>query len=103
MVDRATLKPGAFYWVIPNWDVDFTPPGFEGHDYSDAMHEASCAHWSQNAQPARFNGLTKSGEEMWTFLGQDDPDPGMPYSDDHWWGVRWVGDEIALDAFTKKV
>lgn len=39
------LKAGAFYWVIPVFDVDFVPPGFENQvDYSDAMFEASRKH-----------------------------------------------------------
>ena len=87
-------KPGSFYWVIPNWDVDFVPPRFEGRAHSDELFEAARAHWSQNCQPARFDGYCADGTERWNFLGHDDPDPGMPNSDEHWWGVRWVGDEI---------
>ena len=83
------LEIDGFYWVLPNWDVDFIPPGFEDQNFSDEMHKAMCAHWSQNQQPAKFSGFTPEGKERWTFLGQDDPEPG-----EDWWGVRWIGSKI---------
>jgi hypothetical protein len=49
------FKPGAFYWARPTFDVDFMPPGFEPGEFTDALFEASSAHWSQNEQPARFD------------------------------------------------
>lgn len=90
MTDRSNLKVGGFYWVIPSFDHDLDVPG----DNTDDAHDERAAHWSNNAQPARFAGLTKDGREKWQFIGQDDPDPGMPYSDDHWWPVVWIGEEI---------
>lgn len=87
-MSRDNLNPGSFYWVVPVWDVDFKPPGFEKQEYSDAMYDAMAAHWSQNKQPARFEGYDDSGQERWIFLGQD-------VDADSWWPVRWIGDEIA--------
>lgn len=81
------LIPGAFYWVIPEWDVDFTPPGFEGKEYSEELHAALAAHWSTQEQPALFNGYDENGHEKWTYLGHED-DRNL------WWPARWVGAEI---------
>ncbi len=89
MSDRSQLKVGGFYWVKPSFDHDLYVPG-------DNIDEARAAHWTNNEQPARFDGLTREGQEKWQFIGQDDPDPGMPYPDDHWWPVVWVGDEIKM-------
>lgn len=83
------LKPGSFYWIRPTFDVDFDPPGYEGKEWTDdpRRFEASWSHWSQNDQPARFDGYDATGQEKWIFLGQDE-DP------DHHWSVCWVGEEI---------
>src|ERR1700744_365518 len=85
------ITPGKFYWVLPVFDVDFTPPGFEGQGWSEAMHDAAWRHWSQQKQPALFLGLTEAGTEKWVYLGQEvgsaHPDP--------WWPVCWIGDEIS--------
>lgn len=82
------LNSGSFYWVKPVFDVDFTPPGFIPNEFTDALHEESAAHWTQNEQPARFQGFCEDGREQWIYLGQDEPD------DDNWWPVCWVGEEI---------
>jgi hypothetical protein len=73
-------KPGAFYWVKPVFDVDFTPPGSPDADFDTRYN-----HWRQQEQPARFEGYSETGEEIWIYLGVDDPHP---------WPVCWVGDEI---------
>jgi len=78
------LVAGSFYWVIPVFDVDFTPPGFEGQPYSEEMYLAMRDHWSQKEQPARFRGYSETGQELWTFLGQADDN----------WPVSWIGEEI---------
>lgn len=83
MTARDELVLGKFYWVKPVWDVDFTPPGFEGKEYSDEMFEAMAAHWSQQEQPALFLGKTDEGRERWVYIGHaDDPD--------NYWPVCWV-------------
>lgn len=87
------LEVGHFYWVKPEFDVDFTPPGFEAGEWSDDLFQASWVHWTQNDQPARFAGYGPDGEERWTFLGQDDPG-----EDERWWSVCWVGPEIVNSA-----
>jgi hypothetical protein len=82
------LSAGRFYWVIPVFDVDFVPPGFEGHDWSDELHEAAWKHWSQQTQPALFLGHTVDGTEKWVYLGQD-------IDADNWWPVCWIGSAIS--------
>lgn len=84
------LKVGGFYWVIPVYDVDLIPPGFEGvFEFTDALYEVQKEHWSQKTQPARFDGWDEGDEERWSFIGQDDPSSG-----ESWWPVRWVGSEL---------
>ena len=90
--DGKPLKPGSFYWVRPTWDVDFTPPGFEGREYDDVMFEAMRAHWTQNEQPARFEGYDENGNEKWIYLGQD-IDVNAKEAE-NWWPVCWIGKEI---------
>jgi hypothetical protein len=85
--DGKSLMVGSFYWVKPVHDVDFTPPGFEDHDYDDVMIEAIITHWSQNEQPARFEGYDENGNEKWIYLGYE-PD-GY-----NWWPICWIGTEI---------
>lgn len=89
--DERALRPGAFYWVIPAYDVDFTPPGFEGREYGEAMHAAMRDHWSNNPQPARFVGYHEGNPDWprWLYLGQEDDD----------WDARWVGGEIVAPEF----
>jgi hypothetical protein len=89
MTDHSDLKPGSFYWVKPVWDVDLTPPGFEGQEYSDKMFEAMSEDWRQKEQPARFSGYSANGDEQWQFIGQDD-------DEENWWPVCWIGPEITL-------
>jgi hypothetical protein len=89
MTEPADLKPGAFYWVKPVFDVDFTPPGFEHEEYSDAMHDAMWTHWTQNEQPARFDGLDASGNEVWFYIGCN-----WKADSKHPWPVCWIGEEI---------
>jgi len=57
------FTPGAFYWAKPTFDVDFIPPGFSFDEFTDDRFKASNAHWSQNEQPARFDGYGDDGEE----------------------------------------
>src|SRR5208282_65796 len=73
------LKPGSFYWVRPVFDVDFTPPG-------DDSFDAAYNHWTQQDQPARFDGYDENGNERWFFIGVDSKDPI--------WPVCWTGKEI---------
>ena len=81
-------KVGSFYWVIPNFDVDFVSPEWEGD--GDPPFNVNYNHWSQQEQPARFDGYTANGNEKWIMLGIKEPD-----KDDDWWGVRWISrDEI---------
>ena len=80
------LKPGSFYWVIPEFDVDLTPPGFEGREYDPSMFEAMRAHWTQQYQPARFERYDEAGNEVWLYIGVDKADPP--------WPVCWIGAEI---------
>jgi hypothetical protein len=87
--DGKPLKAGSFYWVKPVWDVDFTPPGFEGREYDENMIKAMRAHWSQQEQPARFEGYDDNGNEKWIYLGHDT-------DDSNWWPVCWIGKEIVL-------
>lgn len=86
------LKPGAFYWVQPVFDVDFTPPDFEGQECSDALFEAAWNHWSQREQPALFLGWTETGDEKWVYIGYE-AGSAHPRA---WWPVKWVGAQIAL-------
>jgi hypothetical protein len=81
------LKPGSFYWVKPVFDVDFVPPGFTGHAYEDVPFENCYNHWTQQNQPARFEGYDGNGNEKWIYLGQD-------VDESNWWPVCWIGKEI---------
>lgn len=92
MTEAADLKPGAFYWVIPVFDVDFTPPGFENEDYSGEVFDAMRSHWTQCEQPARFEGLDKNGNEIWFYVGYNWKDElSNP------WPVCWIGKEITRE------
>jgi len=86
MAEEPKLKPGSFYWVIPEFDVDFTPPGFEGRECDQAMYEAMRNHWTQRRQPARFDGYSQNGEEVWHYIGVDKAEAP--------WPVCWTGAEI---------
>lgn len=84
------LRPGAFYWAKPAFDVDFTPPGFDCNEWTEDFCRASLAHWSQNEQPARFDGYGDDNEEHWMWIGIDEPCEGG----NTWWPACWVGEEI---------
>lgn len=86
MSDERKLTPGSFYWVIPVYDVDFVPPGFEGQEYSPAMHEAMRDHWTNKVQPARFVGYFNGNPDWprWLYIGHEEDD----------WDAIWVGKEI---------
>ncbi len=90
MSEYGELKPGHFYWVKPEFDVDCVPDGFDKND-PNIPFQAKWEHWTQNTQPARFEGFTDGGQEKWIFLGQDvDPE--------NWWPVCWIGAEITMSA-----
>ena len=80
--DGKPLKPGSFYWVKPAYDVDFDLPDIDGRS---ATFEDRCHHWTQNEQPARFEGYDENGSEKWIYLGEDIG---------NWWPVCWIGKEI---------
>jgi hypothetical protein len=80
-------KVGSFYWVIPDFDVDFVSPEWKGD--GDAPFEVNYNHWTQREQPARFAGYTAGGSEKWVYLGQKEPD-----NDSGWWGASWIGPRI---------
>lgn len=83
-----TLKPGSFYWVKPVFDVDFIPPGFENKEHSEALFDAAWNHWTQQDQPARFDGYDENGNEKWFYIGMDlSEEP---------WPTCWVGNEIVF-------
>lgn len=62
------LTPGKFYWVLIAFDPD--------------TDEA----WVNQKQPARFVGYTSDEQEIFQFIGRD--------SDEDFWPVRWIGEEI---------
>lgn len=64
------LKPGAFYWVMPTYDVD---------------SGVSIDEWPNTIQPARFSGYDEHGQELWDYIGSDGPMD---------WPPRWRGQEI---------
>lgn len=71
------LIPGAFYWVIPEVDLDA-----EDRDLCEPGNE-----WQDEMQPARFNGWNTAGEMLWNFLGFDGSSN---------WPVLWIGKAIAV-------
>ena len=91
--DGNSLKPGSFYWVKPAYDVDFDLPDIEGREYDDVMFEAMRAHWTQNEQPARFEGYDENGNEKWIYLGHDT-------DESNWWPICWIGKEISPNPST---
>ena len=78
------LKPGAFYWAKPAFDVDFTPSGVNSEDY-EAVFNASWSHWRHAEQPALFVGYDSDRNEQWVWLGCRDDAP---------WPAIWIGEEI---------
>lgn len=75
MVDRATLKPGSFYWAQPANDPD------------------TDLEWQNEEQPARFVGFDDEGRELWFWLGVDGEGDGGAST----WPAKWVGKEIVYD------
>ena len=67
---------GAFYWVLPVWDVDVTE--------SDA--------WTNDVQPARYAGQNAERKDLWQFI-----EGGNSDNRDEPWGCRWVGEQIKYE------
>ncbi len=72
------LIPGAFYWVQPVFDPDFTPRV----EVTDEIRPA--VHWHNREQPALFYGYSEDGSERWVYL-ENEPSR---------WPVCRVGKEI---------
>ena len=77
------MKPGSFYWAIPASDPD-----------TDLQ-------WQNEIQPARYAGLSSTGQKLWFWLGvEGSVAPIEPVNEtmrDYGvsdWPAVWIGDEI---------
>jgi hypothetical protein len=66
-IERSTLTPGAFYWVVPVPDPDADED------------------WERGPQPARFIDTGGENGERWHCLNVEGPCE---------WPMRWIGPEI---------